>query len=153
MRMGLGAAGEVVRRDLSAVAARATCREPDGAGRALSLHHNALHHNRRRRDRAPMADTVIGDDWTPAHWSYGAVMDMQARLDPIRMARYAEDWHRAIDRIEEVLVQLSNRVGAHIERSWRGHGADSALESVRRYVEGSLSGLASCRSVAVHLSE
>jgi hypothetical protein len=96
---------------------------------------------------------VTADDWTPAVWSYAAVMDMQARLDPARMTGYADDWHRAIDRIAEVLVELNQQVGAQLDRSWRGHGADASVESLRRYVEGSLAGLAACRSVAVQLSE
>jgi hypothetical protein len=100
-----------------------------------------------------VVDAVTADNWTPAQWPYAAVMDMQARLDPVRMTRFAEDWRRAVDRIEEVLVDLNRRVEAHIDRSWRGDGADASADSVRRYVDRSLAGLAPCRSVAVHLSE
>ena len=100
-----------------------------------------------------MVDNVTADDWTPAAWSYSAVMDMQSRLDPVRMTRYADDWDRAIDRIAEVLVELNQQVGAHVDRSWRGQGADASVQSLSRYVDSSLAGLAACRSVAVQLSE
>ncbi len=93
------------------------------------------------------------DDWIPTVWSHTAVMDMQARLDPVRMARYADDWQRAVDAIGDVLVEANRRVAAQLDSSWRGHGADAALDALRRYVGGSVDGLVACRSVAVRLSE
>jgi uncharacterized protein YukE len=100
-----------------------------------------------------MVDTVTADAWSAANWSYPAVMDMQARLDPVRMTRYADDWQRAIDRIEEVFGELKQRVGAQLRTSWRGDGADASAKALQRYLHGSLAGLAACRSVAVKLSE
>ncbi|MDT5094148.1 MAG: hypothetical protein QOH60_3511 [Mycobacterium sp.] len=100
-----------------------------------------------------MDDTVTADAWSAANWSYAAVMDMQARLDPVRMTRYADDWQRAIDRIEEVLGELKQRVGAQLHTSWRGDGADASAKALQRYLDGSLAGLAACRSVAERLSE
>lgn len=100
-----------------------------------------------------MGERVRPDDWTPAVWSHSAVMDMQARLDPVRMTGYADDWQRAVDAIRDVLVEVNRRVGAQLDRSWRGRGADASLEALRRYVAGSVDGLVACRSVALHLSE
>jgi hypothetical protein len=100
-----------------------------------------------------MVDGVTADHWTPAVWSYAAVMDMQSRLDPVRMSRYADDWRGAVDRVAEVFVELNHQLGAQLDWSWRGRGADASMESLRRYVDGSLAGLAACRSVAVQLSE
>jgi hypothetical protein len=100
-----------------------------------------------------MVDKVTPDDWTPAVWSHPAVMNMQARLDPVRMTRYADDWQRAVDRIRDVLTGLNREVAAQLESSWRGDGANASLDALRRYVSDSLAGLAACRSVAVHLTE
>jgi hypothetical protein len=100
-----------------------------------------------------MADQVIPDDWTPGVWSHAAVMDMQARLDPVRMARYSDDWQAAVDEIRDVLMELDRRVTLSLQSGWRGQGADAALAALRRYVSGSLEGLVACRSLAVHLGE
>ena len=100
-----------------------------------------------------MVDWVRPDDWTPAMWSHPAVMDMQARLDPARMTRYADDWHAAVDQIRDVLTELNRQVTAQLDEAWRGQGADSALTAVQQYVTGSLDGLAACRSAAAHLTE
>jgi hypothetical protein len=80
-------------------------------------------------------------------------MDMQARLDPVRMTRLADDWQRAVDRIGDILAELDGHVAAVLERSWRGRGADASADALRRYVAGSLDGLSACRSAAVHLGE
>lgn len=100
-----------------------------------------------------MAERVSADDWTPAVWSHGRLMEMQARLDPARMTRHADNWHAAVDHIRDILSELSRDVGAHLDETWRGQGSDAALASVQRYVSGSLDRLAACRSVAVQLAE
>ncbi len=100
-----------------------------------------------------MADQVIPDDWTPGVWPHAAVMDMQARLDPVRMARYADDWQATVDEIRDVLTELDRRVTLSLQSGWRGEGADAALAALRRYIAGSLDGLVACRSLAVHLGE
>lgn len=100
-----------------------------------------------------MVDWVSPDAWTPAVWSHTAVMNMQARLDPARMTRHADDWHAAVDQIRDVFTELNRQVTAQLDEAWRGHGADSALTAVQRYVTGSLDGLAACRSAAAHLTE
>jgi hypothetical protein len=100
-----------------------------------------------------VADRVRPDDWTPGVWSHTAVMDMQSRLDPGRMACYADDWQAAIDQIRDALTELNRQVSAQLPEAWRGQGADAAVASLRRYVAGSLDGLAACRSLAVHLNE
>jgi hypothetical protein len=81
------------------------------------------------------------------------MMDMRGRLDPVRMARYADDWQRAVDATRDVLVELNRRVAAQLDQSWRGYGADASAAAVRDYVAGSVDGLVACRSVAMHLSE
>lgn len=100
-----------------------------------------------------MADWVRSDDWTPSAWSHAAVMDMQARLDPVRMARYADDWQAAVDDIRDVLMELNRQVSSQLGEAWRGQGADAASAALRRYVSGSLDGLIACRSLAVQLNE
>ncbi|MDT5009264.1 MAG: hypothetical protein QOH57_881 [Mycobacterium sp.] len=100
-----------------------------------------------------MVNGVTADCWTPDIWSFTAVMDMQVGLDPVRMTRYADDWHREVDRLAEVLVDLNLQIAAHVEETWRGDGADASVDALRRYVDGSLAGLAACRSVARRLSE
>ena len=97
--------------------------------------------------------TVTPDTWAPSVWSHDAVMDMQGRLDPVRMTRLADDWQHAVDRIREILVELASQVGATLEQSWQGRGADASVDAVRRYVAASLAGLPACRSAAVHLGE
>ena len=100
-----------------------------------------------------MADWVRSDDWTPSAWSHAAVMDMQARLDPVRMARYADDWQAAVDDIRDVLTELNRQVSSQLGEAWRGQGADAASAALRRYVSGSLDGLVACRSLALQLNE
>ncbi|MFZ0833529.1 MAG: hypothetical protein WAM92_10670, partial [Mycobacterium sp.] len=100
-----------------------------------------------------MAEWVRPDEWTPGVWSHPAVTDMQTRLDPARMTRYADDWHAAVDRIGDVLTELDRLLTTQLCDTWRGHGADSALASVQQYVAASSEGLAACRSAAVHLTE
>lgn len=100
-----------------------------------------------------MAERVRADDWTPAVWSHARLMEMQARLDPARMTRHADDWQAAVDEIRDVLTELSGDIDTQLDETWRGQGADAALASVQRYVSGSLDGLAACRSVAVQLAE
>jgi len=100
-----------------------------------------------------VVERVRPDDWTPGVWTHAAVMEMQARLDPARMTRHADDWHTAVDQIRDVLTELNRQVTAQLGEAWRGHGADAALASVQRYAAGSLDGLALCRSAAVQLAE
>jgi uncharacterized protein YukE len=88
----------------------------------------------------------------PSVWSHDAVLDMQARLDPVRMSQLADDWQHAVDHIREILVELDRQVGATIERSWQGRGADASVDAVRRYVATSLAGLPACRSAAVRMT-
>lgn len=78
---------------------------------------------------------------------------MQARLDPPRMVALADDWQRVVDRIGDVLADLDRRLGAQLDGSWRGRGADASTDALRRYVTGSLDGLPACRSAAVRLLE
>lgn len=100
-----------------------------------------------------MVDPVRPDHWTPAVWTHGALMDMVARLDPVRMTRYVDDWQRAVDATRDVLAELNRAVAAQLTDAWRGEGADASAAAVRDYVEGSVDGLVACRSVAVALSE
>src|SRR5215211_3113738 len=100
-----------------------------------------------------MAQRVIPDTWTPAAWSHDELMDMQARLDPVRMMHYADDWLRALDAIEEVFTDLADEMARRLGESWRGGAALAAVEALRRYVFGSLEGLDRCRSVAIQMGE
>jgi hypothetical protein len=100
-----------------------------------------------------MAELVRADDWTPGTWSHDAVMDMQSRLDPVRMTQFADDWHAAVDEIRDVLAELSRRVDAQLHEGWHGKGADASVAALRRYVAGSLDGLIACRSLAGRLGE
>src|SRR5262249_30505140 len=141
------------RRQFAALVARAPRRQSGEHRRPIPRHHKAVRRCRRQRDGAAVVDRVRADDWIPMVWSQGAVMDMQARLDPVRMTGYADDWQACVDAIRDVLVELNRQVAAQLDASWRGLGADGASAALQRYVAGSVDGLVASRSVAVHLYE
>jgi hypothetical protein len=75
-------------------------------------------------------------------------MDMAVRLDPVRMAEYADHWHRVLDDAWGVFTRLETQLTGHLQQSWHGQAGVRALEVLRRYISESLDGLAGCRSLA-----
>ena len=95
-----------------------------------------------------MTPSVQPDTWTPQVWSHADILDMQARLDPVRMTEYADHWRRVIDGARGVLVRLHEDVTGHLADSWWGHAGRHALEVLRGYISEALDGLTRCRSLA-----
>lgn len=100
-----------------------------------------------------MTDHVTADRWAPGVWSHEALMQMQARLDPVRIVHYAEAWVRVVDAASATLEELAQRLTRLIEDSWHGRGADAALQAVLDYVAASLDGLRRARLIAKGLTD
>ena len=92
-----------------------------------------------------MTPSVQPDTWTPQVWSHADILDMQARLDPVRMTEYADHWRRVIDEDAAEFSSGCTRTSAgHLADSWWGHARRAPLEALRGYISEALDGLTQC---------
>ncbi|MUM18759.1 hypothetical protein FZI91_13555 [Mycobacterium sp. CBMA271] len=95
-----------------------------------------------------MTGTVRPDVWLGDKWSHDAILDMQARMAPEDISRMAREWKTIVDGLDSLFSTFLDDVRATIGESWSGTGAQSALSTMRTYVENSRAMLAQAHSLS-----
>lgn len=88
-----------------------------------------------------MTATVRPDEWHGDKWSHESIMDMQARMAPEDIKRFAEEWKSTLRGLDSLFTTFLEDVTATIQDGWSGSGARAALGTMREYVENSRSAL------------
>ncbi|WP_305071249.1 WXG100 family type VII secretion target [Mycobacterium sp. MYCO198283] len=86
-----------------------------------------------------MAAVVHPDTWTAARWTHPEVMQLQSRLDPGVMQRYADQWHAVVQAAVAALDRLA--AGLQAGDGWQGRGADAARHAMTDWVAAAKAGL------------